>query len=569
MSHRSWLLGSLALAFVVGCGSSVIVEEDDDDGGGLGGSSGSSGDGGGSAVVVGTGPGQTSSAVTASSSAVTTVASSSSGAGGFGDPDLYEQPLGEPSADRNRFTLDPNAIGAYIAARTPSQFSQPWLRRLAAPSAALVVDGALPSNDAMFIGLGVASMVIPSVQHPEMFPPAEGSWSVFVDDASPSTAVSVLERRTMDGQFHGGVLDVNVFVVPGVGDVDYIRSQVEVGFADFAGLQLGEIRFFDAPDSLFEINDGNYFDAQQITASAPVGQAVTLLAVGYIGGSLEGAAGFSPGAPADPIGHGSGSSTLVWWVQNDGFFDSIIVRHETGHYAGLFHTTEFDPSLSDPLDDTPACPFLDFDNFQSCPDFDHVMFPTGGSGAGIFSPSQVQVIQGSAIYRGVFSPGQPAAAPYQGLVGQAVTATPPVSLALDGEGSAARAPASPTLPAARAALPAELAALDGIGCATEGPVTPQLDAAARVATARQLLAHGRDARLAPLLRMRALLAAGRAAGADAIVDDLAAIALDAAAPEPVRAGAVRALDRTAPTRLAALAPTLRADASRLVRHLAR
>lgn len=569
MSHRPWLLGSLVLALLVGCGSSVIVEEDGgDDDDGLGGGT-STGDGGSSAVGT-TSVAQSSSAVTTvSSSAVSTVASSSSG-GGFGDPDLYEQALGGPNPDRNRFSLEENALGAYIAARTPSQFSQPWIRRLAAPSEALVVDGALPSNDAMFIGLGVASMVIPSVQHPEMFPPASGSWSVFVDDASPNTSVSVLERRTVDGAFHGGVLDVNVFVVPGVGDVDYIRSQVEVGFADFAGIELGEIRFFDAPDSLFEVDDGNYFEAQEITASAPQGQAVTLLAVGYIGGSLEGAAGFSPGAPADPIGHGSGSSTLVWWVQNDGFFDSIIVRHETGHYAGLFHTTEFDPSLSDPLDDTPACPFLDFDNFQSCPDFEHVMFPTGGSGAGILSPSQIAVIQGSAIYRGVFSPGQPPAAPYQGLLGgEAIQAAPRAQLALDGAGSAARAPASPTLPAARAALPAELAALDGIGCATEGPITPQIDAAARVATAAELLAHGRDTRLAPLLRMRALLAAGRAAGADAIADDLAALALDAAAPEPVRAGAVRALDRAAPTRLATLAPTLRADASRLVRHLAR
>jgi hypothetical protein len=582
MPDRTSLLAAISLAFVVGCGGTVIFAEDEVAGGeGEGGGDavvsavggGPGGLGGGSSASVGattTGIASSAAATTSSVASSTSVASSSSsGGGGFGAPDLFEQDLGAPAPDRNLFTLSETALGAYVAARAPSTFSSPVLDRLRAPSGSTVFDGPLPSNEAIFMGYGVSSLVVPSIQHPEMFPPATGTWSVRVEQASPSTRVSALERRTVDGAFHGGVLDVNVFLVPGVSDPDYVRSQVVTAFDGFAGLSLGEIRMFDAPDELFEVNDQNFFDAQEVTASAPPGQAVTLLAVGYIGGSLEGTAGFSPGAPADPIVHGSGSSTLVWWVQNDGFFDSIIVRHETGHYAGLFHTTEFDPSLVDPLDDTPSCPDLDFDNFESCPDFDFVMFPTGGSGAGVFSPSQQAVIQGSAIYRGVFAPGELPAAPFEGLVGEGIAAPPAAALALDGRGVAARAPAGPSLPSARAALPAAIAALDGIGCATGGPVEPLIAAAASAATARELVDHARDGRLAPLLRMRALLAAARAPGASALADDLAALAADAGEPEPVRAGALRALGRVAPARRALLVPTLRTDASRLVRHLAR
>ncbi len=572
MSHRSSLLAVLASSFLVGCGSTVVVEED---GGNGGPGSGGAGLGGAGPVTVAVGPGPVA-AVTATSvvsstatTTVTTIASTGSGLP-FGPPDLFEQELGAPSADRNLFTLSDTALGAYVAARSPSTFSLVKIDRLVAPSGDTVLDGLLPSNEAEFSNYQVASLVIPSITHPEMFPPALGSWSVKITGDSDATDLTVLERRTEDGEFHGGELDVNVFVVPGVGDPDYLREMIEEGFGDYAGLKLGALRFYDAPESFYEVNENNYFEAQQLSAGAPVGQAVTLLAVGYIGGQLEGAAGFSPGAPADPLGHGSASSTLVWWVQNDGFFDHIIVSHETGHYAGLFHTSEYyQQGLVDPLSDTPECPELDDQNFFDCPDYGNIMFFSGGDGTAHLSPQQEAVIQGSAIYRGSYAAGENPAGPFEGLSGQAITSPPARSITLDGRGSSPRWPGGPTPSALREGLAPQIAILDGIGCATGGSVETSIAEAARSLSASELIDAATDRRLSPLLRMRALLAASRAAGSAQQGEALEALALDASEPEAVRAGAVRALGRSAPSRREAIAPVLRADASRLVRHLAR
>lgn len=63
-----------------------------------------------------------------------------------------------------------------------------------------------------------------------------------------------------------------------------------------------------------------------------------------------------------------------------------------GHFAGLFHTSEFAPGYGDPLSDTPQC-----DDpatlLQACPDFGNAMFPGGLSTPGTLSPLQVRVVQ--------------------------------------------------------------------------------------------------------------------------------------------------------------------------------
>ncbi len=575
MSHRSRFVASVCFTFLAACGGTVVVDRADD-------GSGGGGDGGSTAgpvasITATSTPSANSSAIASTGSTADDVSSvdvvTSTGSGGFGTQDLYPQYLGEPLDERNPFTLADNALGAQIFARAPSDFGEAQLDRLTAPSGSVVFDQFIPSNNQYFYNYGVTSMVIPQIDHPEVFDDvAPGTWSVRISPFGNVNDVTVLERQTVDGEFHGGVLDVNVFVVPGTADPDYLLSQIQNGFANWGGLSLGDVRFFDAPDNLFEVDENNYFDAQAASASGPAGQAINFLTVGYIGGAFEGAAGFTPGAPADPIVRGSSAGTIVWWVQNDGFFDSIIVGHEAGHFAGLDHTTEFDGG-SDPLSDTATCPDIDFP-YDFCGDYDYLMFPTGGSGAFLMSPKQVQVIQGSAIYRGIYQPGDLPAPPFEDLLGGQRIAAPAArtvanALPLDGIDARARAPVAATTPRSlRSSLPAEVAAIDGFGCGAEGAMSTLIDDAAAASTASELLALARDPRAAPMLRMRALLAAARAPGAAAIVGDLKVIAGDPAMPEQVRAGAIRALDRIAPQERAAISAVLRGDPSRLVRHLA-
>jgi hypothetical protein len=583
MTHRFPLVASVLFSLLAAaCGSTVNVPDEGDDGDGGGGTGGdTSGVPTSTAAIATTGTsvvgstGIGTSVVASSGSNVTT----STGSGGFGEPDLYPQDLGAPSNDRNLFEIAPNALGAMVFGRAPSDMGTVWLERLTAPSGSIALDGYVPSNEHFFYNYGVASMVMPQFDHPELYPlVTPGTWSLRVSETSISTNVTVLERRTVDGAFHGGVLDVNVFVVPGVADPDYLLSQIQNGFSNWAGIGLGEVRFFDIGDEFFEVNDSNYYDVMHATASAPTGQAATFVVVGYIGGSLEGAAGFSPGAPADPIGHGSNASTIVWMMTNSPF-DATIVGHEAGHFAGLSHTTEFEGGFEDALADTPSCPDIaiglepPFD-FSFCGDFGHLMFPTGGSGAHVISPQQEKTLRASAIYRGIYEPGGLPAAPYQDLLGgQPITprsgASAPRALTLDGVGSTSRSSyATATPPALRASLPPEVAALDGFGCGANGAMSALIDGAAASTTASELIDLARDERAVPMFRMRALLAASRATDAASFADDFASIAEDPSYPEHVRAGAIRALARVAPQKHATTVPVLRGDTSRLVRHLA-
>jgi hypothetical protein len=90
--------------------------------------------------------------------------------------------------------------------------------------------------------------------------------------------------------------------------------------------------------------------------------------------------------------------------------DANVLRHEAGHFAGLFHTTEFDPTAEDPLSDTPRC--ADVNGLEACPDFTNVMFPVGATTPGELTAQQTRVVQGSALYRGVYAPGEAPMTPY-------------------------------------------------------------------------------------------------------------------------------------------------------------
>jgi hypothetical protein len=48
---------------------------------------------------------------------------------------------------------------------------------------------------------------------------------------------------------------------------------------------------------------------------------------------------------------------------------ALTMAHEAGHYLGLFHTTEAEATLFDPLDDTPQCERARDDNGDGLLDY--------------------------------------------------------------------------------------------------------------------------------------------------------------------------------------------------------
>ena len=119
--------------------------------------------------------------------------------------------------------------------------------------------------------------------------------------------------------------------------------------------------------------------------------------------------GIAGGTPV-PLGmHGTPSSGLVLRT-NDLIMDvdaeklGRVLAHEIGHTLGLFHTTERNGLVFDPLPDTPACP-VDNDvnggglTASECigAGAENLMFPSTDATASVLSDDQIDVMSGALI----------------------------------------------------------------------------------------------------------------------------------------------------------------------------
>lgn len=559
MKQSSRMLLALSMTFgggLVGCGRVVTIE--------------SSGDGGAESW---------SSDVTGSSSGS---GSTSVGGVGGGGPGLVEVKLGRHDASGPiPFFVSQGVLGATMVARATDDHASVTFATLGAPSGALVVDGPLPGNHATWKRVGISSMATPQIDHPESFPLAAGTWTFGVETAAP-VDVSVWVRKTSDGAFHGGVVDLNVFASSGVTKKKHVLTVAADAFSDFAGLELGDVRFFDLGDGYLEIDEQNLPAALAATAWAPTRPAINVIATRKIGGKYEGSAGYSTGIPGSPMTPGSHESAVVWMVNNDHDLDPLVLRHEAGHFAGLFHTSEFIVGEVDSLDDTPSCDDV-MSTYAQCDDFDFTMFPSGGSGKGLFSPKQRSVVQASAIYRGIFTEGQPPMTPY----GPPIGGTPTAASGFDWGGKATHEEledarreairfASERAARTRGAIwsrglaPGLLGLLTGIGCPTDtSDASGALDRLA-LESPSALLAVSEDPSAPTVVRSRAILALGRAAtglgpsARGSAVKRVADVARDRTAPSALRSFALEAMRKLSREQARSLAIELALDRDALV-----
>jgi hypothetical protein len=503
---RSTLLRPLAWAFVgvtaAACGGKVVFIEDD----GQGGSGGAPGT---TSVSKGTSVAQSSSVASSVSSTSSLMPS------GVNLEELPSAVMG-PGESSYQAEATPGTLGITLVADAGDIFTEMRVTRQTAPSGATVIGQVVPTNGAEFFWYGAVAQSTPQVSHPESFPVAQGFWE-WETDFQSSELASAWRRQTNDGLFHGGVLDVNVFVPADLVSDDEILSRLAGAYTSWAGIELGEVRFFDIGAQYLSVDENNVFDLLAETSVVPTRPSLSVMLTASIEGAFEGAAGFSLGAPGAPTLPGSTMSAIVWMWIGDPFFDEIILRHEAGHFAGLFHTSEFDAGLGDAIDDTPMCNDV-LAIGEGCPDYDYIMFPTGGSGAGIFSPLQERVLQGSTLYRGAYGAGEapmaplPAPPPPPGFVDGSRKVTD-AQKAIAFERAAEHRARGRSVEAWRARFAPEAAEhLGGIGCPT-GASTDFYDvlAAAGATDVEALLATAQDAGAPTYVRRRALGMAARLA----------------------------------------------------------
>jgi len=269
----------------------------------------------------------------------------------------------------------------------------------------IVVNFAMTGHDfPVFAGGQYAAAADPQSDSAAAMPVQPGDWELTIgsDGLSGGGAqVRIWARRTLDGVFHGGVLDINFFLVPGVTTAEYL-DEIVVALFPFASIDAGVITTYETDSSYLSVDSETelrgMFASTSVSMEAP---AVNLFVIGDLADSTFGSAtAVTEGIPGSPMRHGTAQSGIAFVPSGDPSYDAALLLHEIGHFGGLFDTTALEFSETDPLSDTPSCPETTIaSNPTACPDADNALFPLPYGATGL-SAAQIQVLQGSALYRG-------------------------------------------------------------------------------------------------------------------------------------------------------------------------
>ncbi|NUO54161.1 MAG: hypothetical protein HOV80_35385 [Polyangiaceae bacterium] len=543
MRVSSFRLAAALVALACACG--------DDDDGGPGGAGGS--DPSGPTTASTTGPSTTADTTTTSATTGNGGAAGGSALGGGGAGG--EDPWGGPLVHLAELDLGALEMGDLVAFPIPDRtlglttFSAisgqgiVGIALLRPPnSSAVVNDYEVPGTGLpAFINNSAVAAADPQSDLPQAWPVLEGDWRIrLVSDGAMTADTSVFVRRTMDGAFHGGVVDINVLIAPASGvDSGYMNPVLDAVFANYwgpgLGLSKGNVTFTSLSSSYDVISSADEL-AQMFTTSAGIGAAPALNLFVVADFDYASALGIAGGIPGSPMVHGTPRSGVAYTPSGNQGYDASVVAHEMGHLAGLFHTTEMEITAFDPLGDTLTCPNINSMNPANCPDVGNVMFPIA-YGGGTFSPLQARVVQGSAIYRGIIEDGGLPGAPLPSLLPINLL-PPPAPVAYNLPLDTGRVPATPLE-----------RALDAPACDRIADADASL-LAALAPTAGELEAVARDESLSDRARARALQLLWRSSPEPAT--DIAALLFATGAGRRIDMAAVTILDAEAPSLLAEL-----------------
>jgi hypothetical protein len=328
----------------------------------------------------------------------------------------------EPGVEKS-FDLPSGALGFNVVARSSNFDENLGVATIKSPTGALVHSNMTPFNGThptsmTFTGT-VAAAGVPQSNHPSAMPKLEsGKWTVTFGGAGPVTA-KVRVQNTPDGAYHGGVLDMHLYVPAGL-EVDGetaskenlahlsgIRQRIDrldPVLQRLYGLRRGNVTFHLTAARYVELDDYEVFDA--FAQSKGDKQAIHI----FFSSATQdqqwwGIAGGIPGSSFTGT-HQSGIA-LAMVSRAGATAEAYVLAHEIGHFLGLNHTSEFQDNGFDPLEDTGECPNMTPQNMLGCPDYLNIMHAASSAQSKtVTSPLQRRVVQGSPVYR-AFVTGEP------------------------------------------------------------------------------------------------------------------------------------------------------------------
>jgi hypothetical protein len=272
---------------------------------------------------------------------------------------------GGPEGD---FTIPENLVSVMLVGQSDNPSAQVALATMGGPDQQLF-DIRTPYSWPLQVypyGEGAAAVLIPNSPSFHLAP--GDYYGSFYSSPDSSIAVSLV-TKTASGPLTGGKIDLNLWFAtshlsatsaPGNEYLQEVLAEVRRRWAA-AGLAMGEVSYFDVPDgeSYRHITEDDVGTLCRTSSGAAADRLNW-----YFVDSIDSAQrygttlGIASGIPGAPI-RGSGISgvviSLVDWGNRPKTLAATTV-HETGHWLGLFHTSERDGLHFDPLDDTPRCP---------------------------------------------------------------------------------------------------------------------------------------------------------------------------------------------------------------------
>src|SRR5262245_25413890 len=177
------------------------------------------------------------------------------GSGGIGHggkppiPPLVETDYGDvPIGGAAEIDVWPGALGVTAVLHAPTADDIVGFQSAVAPNGLGEIQNyRIAGTTWDFAWSGVSVAAVPQSDSYAAMPPMAGMWKLTVGapqggDAK-SVKLSVWRRQTLDGNFHGGLLDVNVFIAGDATTVEYMNGVVHDAFDDWAGLALGNVSF--------------------------------------------------------------------------------------------------------------------------------------------------------------------------------------------------------------------------------------------------------------------------------------------------------------------------------------